>query len=482
LFVTAAVVACHVTATLNAPGSDAVTKFEEAAHESAQINKETLKTVETRVMDYVVDCGSEGYEGEIADHCVREKIRKDALLNGSKKVTMDPRLQAIEKNAQLIRQAKFSRTVSASRRAQRQFKQRHPDAVARLQRQEKEISQEHVKENRPVETLSADAQERYKPYLEQPEYAPRYSPDRIHRDVSSRSDVFLTRTGYPPRNAVEKKQIDMDELKPRSSPFPNNLEISASMKNMEKAVHHEEKKLQRHDKLRHLRMAYELDKEVRKLSGKPERPHPLSNTDRDLISGELKDVMWHVSSIAKRAIHEVTDLDGPQPLPDGVSQKLTVTANNIARKVTRKLVNSTTAAIRAVRTARESAQDVQEVASAAQDASLEAKQIIAEGRKLASAEARRIHERTKVLSSWSRRAGSGPGSGSGLDVQRIVEAELVQLGKNMSEAINATLHTSESTTEQATRTQAIPLLDSKEHDYVELSAANLQDTTASHLT
>lgn len=352
------------------------------ANAKASSHATDIRGIYKRVMHHVVDCGAEGLSGALADECVQKKLKADNALT-----TPDTLAKAVDEQAEVIRGAKRIRQRQAERKAARRFKRHHPNAAARLKREK--IRKESKPNQQKTREFQPPAAFRYKPFVDEPEFAPRYDPDLIHREISARALRFVRRTGYPPRDELEKSHIDMDELKPRTSPFPKNIEVAASMKNMKTAVLKEERRLRTLNQVRHDRMSYELDKEMKTLAGKPNTPVPLSPSDKQLISSQTHAVMALVNPVADSAIHKVMQLEQATPPAPTANAKLRVTANTIAKLATQKVMNSRKEATKIVRDAEKSAAEIKQGgASALHAAAIKAKLI----RRQAQNKARRIKQ------------------------------------------------------------------------------------------
>lgn len=365
--------------------------------------KKTITRAFDRVLGHVVDCGSDGLSEEAADDCVRSRLRKDQTRGAVQELERElPESNSKKRRVvERVREARAVRTArekTAKRKAHRRFARRHPSSVLRLQRQkqrqQRKAQEEPAKAKQEVRDNMAAVElfHRYKPFVDKPEYSPQYDPDLIHRDVLGRSERFVARAGYKPRDALEISHINFDDLDPHKSPFPKNIEIAASMKSMKKQIVLEEKKMRQRREQRSAHMEYELDRQMRILAGKDPRPILMSSTDERIVKSQVHSVMQQVNPVANRAIREVLDHDISPP-PAGSTRTLTETANAVARAVVRKVVNSTSEAMHMIQAAHKSAAKFHAGARLVEEALAKARTI----RSRARQEARQMTKRIRVL-------------------------------------------------------------------------------------
>jgi len=233
--------------------------------------------------------------------------------------------------------ASLSVVQNVTEAAKRQFARRHFNAAERLKRQgvRLKVRSKSTSNKRDTKREEQTPSPPYRAFIDQPEYAPRYDPDRIHREVASRSERFVARTGFGPQDATEAAQLDQASRQRG----PSNLEVMATQKQMEKEVAAEERKLKLQDAQTALLMESRVHQEEQHLMGK--RRHKskavLTRYDQKLIREQAHIVEQHVSNVADHAINAALEYDEKGAQPVASHRQLAVTATKIAHMVVDKM-------------------------------------------------------------------------------------------------------------------------------------------------
>ena len=129
----------------------------------------------------------------------------------------------------------------------------------------------------PPERKSIKLPKIYRPFLDQPEYEPRYEAssqdhgpgsfplingNNYRREVASRAERFVPRAGFGPRYDAHLR-----ERKPDKNKGPNELEIMATKKQLEKELEAEEKHMRLKDSQAEDMMSERLKVAEAKLAG-----------------------------------------------------------------------------------------------------------------------------------------------------------------------------------------------------------------------
>merc|ERR1712100_520646 len=221
----------------------------------------------------------------------------------------------------------------------------------------------------------------YKPFIDQPELPPRFDRDGIHRDVLGRPERFVPRTGYRPRDELEKSQVNMkdenalDQAEWESSPA-ERLRREAATNKIVAQCEQEEKDMEMKRKNRRAKLAYMLDQETAKLTHQRPEYTPVRETvaDKQIIDTQFKAVMAKLNPVASKAIRNVMQYDY------GYAQKLRRTADSIKKMVKARITNSSSEAIKIIHRAQEEAAEEKEGAQAVARAKISAEKIRAKAR------------------------------------------------------------------------------------------------------
>jgi hypothetical protein len=310
-------------------------------------------------MQHVAACRGQGKGMSDADiaACVRKKSKADPLMQRTRSTSA--------RKAKLLKQ-KFAKKASARRAlrkkvmqvAKQSFEQQHPNAKARLRRQ-------RARKNKPKKTAKLAKQMakkqlaakphplKYHPFIDQPEYGPRFDPDGIHREVDSSAQKFVKKTYFGPKDGSDKIQAA-----PRKSDAVSELEVEATRKKMVASIKAEEKKEKDQETLLKDTVSQKMKRAAKKLRAKKNQPKTdfrskkpkkkkesvLTHSDKRLIRSEAAAVMRHVNHVAKYTSEQVMEYDKKGPAPAGSTQQVSVTAQKIAGQVLKKISTAKKAA------------------------------------------------------------------------------------------------------------------------------------------
>jgi len=183
-----------------------------------------------------------------------------------------------------------------------------------------------------VKPLREEAK-RYRPFVDHPEYNPRFDPDNVRREVSSRADKFVKKTWFGPKDSLEKMQ---NPQLPSRNRGPSELAIKTSKKKMMASIKAEEKEERKKESIISTRLNQAIKdhgvKHTKKATG-------LTHADKVLLRQQVHQVMQQVNHVAKTVSAKVMELDNNGPPAAGSHKQITITANKIASAVTNKLKN-----------------------------------------------------------------------------------------------------------------------------------------------
>jgi len=252
----------------------------------------------------------------------------------------------------------------AERRVRHRFAKVHPTAVARIARQQRRALRKLKQPPKPASPSSGGSESyEYKPFVDQPELAPRFDRDGIHRDVLARSERFVPRTGYRPRDELEKSQVNMkdeDALDEAERTAGNTLKRTAEMDQLRTKFEQEEKAVEVHRKQNKAKLAYMLDQETAKLTRQRPEYSPVREgvAEKQIIASQLKSVLAEVNPVATKIIRRVLQYDA------GYREKQRVTSESIKKMSKAKITNSSSEAFKIIHRAQEDAAEEKEGAQA----------------------------------------------------------------------------------------------------------------------